>query len=83
MGTLGVGVNSHCKNTIRSMMEEIRCQGGIKASSLHLDFDKRMGNIFMKREGRRVTQVGKQFIQKVIQHVKCQPCFSEVKHNLR
>lgn len=48
----GGGVNSHCKSPIRSMSEEIRCQGGIKELSLHLDFDKRMGNRFMTREGK-------------------------------
>lgn len=44
--------------------------GAKEALSLYLVFDRRIGNGFIKREGKRATQVRKPFFQKAVGHWK-------------
>lgn len=72
-------MNSYCKHITRSIgATPVRLKAGAKeALSLYLVFDKRIGNGFMKREGKRATQVRKPFFQKGSGPLESQPCFSE------
>lgn len=79
----GHGARTHTIKMLSDQLGRLRsdgsgCQGGTKSS---MGFDKRMGNRFMKWEGKgnssEETVYSKSYVP-----LECWPCFSEEKQNL-